>query len=89
MKIKKGFELRDVCGEKVVIAQGIEHLDFSKMISLNETAAYLWENICEHEFDARSLVQLLTKEYEVSEEQAATDVEALLKEWENLGLIEA
>lgn len=89
MKIKKGFELRDVCGEKVVIAQGIEHLDFSKMISLNETAAYLWENICENEFDARSLVQLLTKEYEVNEEQAATDVEALLKEWENLGLIEA
>ena len=39
MKIKKGFELRNVCGEHVVIATGIENVDFSKMITLNESAA--------------------------------------------------
>ena len=39
MKIKKGFELRDICGEKVIIASGIENIDFNKMISLNESAA--------------------------------------------------
>ena len=39
MRIKKGFELRDVCGEKVVIASGIENVDFSQMIALNESAA--------------------------------------------------
>ena len=45
MRIKKGLELRDVCGEKVIIPQGIENLDFSKMINLNESAAFLWEKV--------------------------------------------
>ena len=39
MNIKKGFELRDVCGEKVIIASGLENLDFTKLISVNETGA--------------------------------------------------
>ena len=59
MKIKKGFELRNVCGEHVVIATGIENVDFSKMISLNESAAYLWKAVEEKEFDARLLADLL------------------------------
>ena len=36
MKIKKGFELRDICGEKVIMATGIENVDFNQMIALNE-----------------------------------------------------
>ena len=43
MKLKKGFALHDVCGEKVLIAEGIENVNFSKMINLNPTAAFLWE----------------------------------------------
>ena len=55
MKIKTGFELRDVCGEKVIIATGIENIDFSRMISLNESAAFLWENIQDKDFDTETL----------------------------------
>ena len=65
MKIKTGFELRDVCGEKVIIATGIENIDFSRMISLNESAAFLWENIQDKEFDAETLAELLLQEYEI------------------------
>ena len=43
MRIKTGFELRDVCGEKIVMAYGMENIDFSRIICLNDTAAYLWE----------------------------------------------
>ena len=42
MRIKKGFELRDVCGEHIIVAYGIENIDFNKVISLNESATYLW-----------------------------------------------
>ena len=59
MKIKKGFELRDICGEKVIIASGIENIDFNKMISLNESAAYLWQQVSDKTFDADLLAQLL------------------------------
>lgn len=88
MKIKNGFELRDVCGEKVVIAQGLENLDFSKLITLNESAAYLWESIVGKTFAETDLVSLLCAEYDVTAEQAATDVQALVAEWKKQGLVE-
>lgn len=88
MKIKNGFELRDVCGEKVVIAQGLENLDFSKLITLNESAAYLWESIAGKTFTETGLVSLLCAEYDVTAEQAATDVQALVAEWKKQGLVE-
>ena len=45
MKTKKGFRLRIICGENVVVAEGIENIDFSKIISMNESAAYLWQKV--------------------------------------------
>lgn len=88
MKIKNGFELRDVCGEKVVIAQGLENLDFSKLITLNESAAYLWESIAGKTFTETDLVSLLCAEYDVTAEQVATDVQALVAEWKKQGIVE-
>lgn len=88
MKIKKGFELRDVCGEKVIIAQGLENLDFSKLITLNESAAFLWKSVSGKVFSEADLVSLLCGEYEVTAEQAASDVRALVAEWRNQGLVE-
>ena len=35
MKIKNGFELRNVCGENVIIAHGVENIDFTKVITTN------------------------------------------------------
>ena len=88
MKIKNGFELRDVCGEKVIIAQGLENLDFSKLINLNESAAYLWEALTGKDFTAKDMADLLCAEYEVSADQALADCEKLLAEWKAQGLVE-
>ncbi|MGM9693730.1 MAG: PqqD family protein [Alloprevotella sp.] len=88
MKIKTGFELRDVCGEKVIIATGIENIDFSRMISLNESAAFLWENIQDKEFDAETLAELLLQEYEVDKDAALADSQQLVEEWKECGIIE-
>ncbi len=88
MKIKKGFELRDVCGEKVVIATGIENVDFSKMISLNESAAYLWQAVEGKEFDARLLADLLLQEYEVDDATALADAEKTIESWRECGIAE-
>ncbi|MEE1414337.1 MAG: PqqD family protein [Prevotellamassilia sp.] len=88
MKIKQGFELRDICGEKVILATGIENVDFNQMISLNETAAYLWQNIGENEFDAQRLADLLCDAYEVSPKTALADAQSVIKQWTNCGIIE-
>ena len=41
--------MQNVCGEHIIIPAGIENVDFSKIISLNPTAAYLWENVAKME----------------------------------------
>ena len=39
-----------MCGENIVAAEGLEHINFNKLISLNESAAYLWSELCGKEF---------------------------------------
>lgn len=78
---KNNFELRTVCNESVLIAQGVENLDFGKIISLNETAAYLWERLAEEPFDAEKMAELLTQEYEVDKSRALEDSQTLLAQW--------
>ena len=88
MKTKKGFNLRQVCGENVIVAEVVENIDFSSIISMNESSAYLWNNIQGKEFDKNDLVELLTQEYDVDADTAAKDVEALVAQWLKAGIIE-
>ena len=89
MKLKNGFVLREVCGEKVIVGEGIETINFGKMISLNDTAAMLWKKAAElGEFTDGQLADALTGEYEVSREQALKDVEKLTANWKEVGLVE-
>lgn len=88
MKTKKGFRLRTICGENVIVAEGIENIDFSKIISMNESAAYLWEKVVGKEFTEDELVKYLTDEYEVDETTARKDVATMTQQWLNAGMIE-
>ncbi|MBR1574438.1 MAG: PqqD family protein [Bacteroidales bacterium] len=89
MKIKNGFVLRKICGQSVISGEGLSQVNFSKLISLNDTAAYLWESVEGKEFDAQTLKDLLLERYEVSEEVALRDAEALLAKWTEMELLEA
>ena len=89
MKTKKGFNLRTVCGENIIVAEGIDNIDFSRIISMNESSAYLWQKVEGKEFDEDELTHLLTEEYEVSEEQARADVKQLMQKWLEAGIVEA
>lgn len=88
MKTKKGFKLRTVCGEHIIVAEGIENIDFSRIISLNESAAYLWNNVMGQEFTVDTLTNLLLEEYEVDEATARGDAETLVQKWQEAGIIE-
>lgn len=89
MRVKKGIELQNVCNEYLLIPAGIENVDFSKIISLNPTAAYLWENVSKMEsFDTDTLVKLLLKEYEVEEPIAREDSRLIIERWLETGIIE-
>lgn len=88
MRAKTGFRLHDVCGQQIIVSEGEENIDFSNIIKMNESAAYLWEHIQDKEFTIEDLVKLLTDEYEVSDEVAKHDAEILVKQWADAGIIE-
>jgi hypothetical protein len=89
MKIKNGLELQNVCGEHIIIPAGEENMDFSQIISLNPTAAYLWENVAKRDnFTVEDMVQLLLDEYEVEESIAIEDCKLIAERWAEMGLLE-
>ena len=47
MKVKEGFVLRTICGQNVVSGEGTANVNFSKLVSLNESAAYLFKAVAD------------------------------------------
>lgn len=88
MQIKKGFRLRTVGREHIVTGEGLEQVDFNKLISLNDSAAYLWKEVEGKQFDEKVLASLLIEKYEIPEEQAREDADDVIKSWLDVGIIE-
>ena len=89
MRLKQGFVLREVCGERVIMAEGIDTIDFSTLVCLNETAAVVWEKATAlGEFTSEQLADGLCEEYDVEKERALADVENLLTTWKKSGLVQ-
>ena len=88
MKIKDGFVLREMCGEHIVAGEGIEHINFNKLISLNSTAAFLWNEVIGKDFTAETMAELLIDRYGIDKELALKDSENLINAWVEAGIAE-
>lgn len=88
MKIREGFVLREICGEKVVSPEGFRSVNFSKLITLNATAAWLWENLEGKDFTPESMADMLVSQYDVDKERALADSKALCDKWLEIGIVE-
>lgn len=86
MRIKEGFVLRDIAGEKIVSGEGLEQINFNKMLALNATAAYLWESVQNKDFDNQMLAELLAEKYDVEYHTALQDAAALSQQWIEAGV---
>ncbi|MCQ2144448.1 MAG: PqqD family protein [Bacteroidales bacterium] len=87
MELKSGFTLRDFLGEKIVLAEGIENINFNKMLSLNDSAAYLWEKFYGTKFELADVAAALVEKYGISQELADKDAAALVGSWKDAGVM--
>ena len=74
--------------EYVLVAEGHEAVDFSRMVSMNASAAFLWEQVEGKEFDVDTLASLLMEEFDITRETAEQDATKLLQNWKDANLIE-
>jgi len=88
MRIIDGFRLRDVMGQATVIGEGTDQVNFNKLITLNESAAYLWRSVEGKDFDVAVLAELLCGKYGIDADLASKDAEAILAQWVEIGLAE-
>ena len=87
MKIKEGYVLRQVADNWVVLPVGKASVDFSGMLSLNESGTILW-NALEKGCSLDELADALLEEYEVTREQALADAEEFIAVLAKVGCIE-
>ena len=77
--IKKDFLIHTIANEKILIGNG-EEINFSRMLVLNETAAFVITELQKHEqsVSAEELAQSLHASFEVEYDEALVDVQELL-----------
>lgn len=73
MKIKKGFTLRSVMGQNIVLAEGNNSDSFGKIITLNSSATMLWNELKGKQFDVATVADLLVDAYGIDPVQARDD----------------
>ena len=89
MKIKEGFVLREVCGQNVIMGEGLGVINFGRLLALNDSAAFLWKEAqAQGDFTVDSLAARLCEEYDITPEEARQDVGDILAEWTREGVIE-
>ncbi|MGN1032668.1 MAG: PqqD family protein [Intestinibacter sp.] len=87
MKINKNFMLRKIAGENLIVATGEASQIFNGMITLNDVATYIWENVDECG-TVDMLVEKILTEFDIDEETARRDVIGFTSELIKIGMIE-
>lgn len=87
MRPIKNLHLRKVGKMYMIVDAHSKKVNMSKVYTLNETAAGLWQRISERECTVEELAKWLCEAYEVDKDTACKDVERQLEEWKNEGLI--
>ena len=87
MKIKSGFVLKDVAGSNLIVPIGENLVDFSQMITLNETGAFLFEKLL-NGANINTLANAMTEEYDIDLDTAMADVSKFTELLKNEGILE-
>ena len=73
MQIKKGLEIREIAGEKVLIMQGNVGASMTRVISFNATAEWLWNTLSGQTFSPDDVARLLIERYQIDAATAEAD----------------
>lgn len=87
MKIKGGYLLREVAGNHVVVPTGKAVLDFSGVITLNETGAFLWK-LLDDDKTQQELLSYMLDEYETDKETLKKDICQFIDKLKGADLLE-
>lgn len=88
MKIAKQYKVREMAGEHIIVMPGRYGVDMTRVVALNATSLYLWEELAEREFTTEEVATLLTNRYEIDSETARKDAEKWIEQLTACGILE-
>ena len=86
MRIKKGFVLREVAGQNMVIATGEASKDFHGMIKLNSTGRDIWQGLQEGLSEVE-IAKGLEEKYHIDEQKALMDTKEFVNKMLEMGFV--
>ena len=89
MKVKAGYILRKLGPHYIIVGEGVEQMGSSKMLQINSSAAFVWENIATLDsFTVDDVVKLLCSHYGIDVATAKVDAAELIDVFCSKGLID-
>lgn len=87
MKIKKGFVLEKVGDSYLACATGKLAREFSGLVKLNETGAFIWNIFAGGDVSVEEAAEKVISEFDISKETAVTDITAFVENLKKNGII--
>ncbi|MBR5819930.1 MAG: PqqD family protein [Alistipes sp.] len=87
MKIAEQYKVREMAGEHIIVMPGRYGADMTRVVALNPTSLYLWEQLSGRDFELDEVVNLLVKRYDVAPEIARADAQKWIEQLENCGIL--
>ena len=87
-KIAEKYKVREMAGEHIIVMPGTYGADMTRVISLNATSLYLWQELQGREFEVADVVALLVEHYDVDAATAERDAAAWMEQLRSCGVVE-
>ena len=88
MKIKPIFFFFLIAGENLVVNQGNLFADMTKVISLNGSAVFLWNELADKDFTLDDAADVLVAQYGIEKNVALNDAERWIEKMRECEIIE-
>lgn len=75
MKINPIYKVRKVAGENIILLQGKNSGDMTRVVAFNDSALLMWDNLQGKDFTIDDVVKVLLDNYDVEESVARADAE--------------
>lgn len=86
LRADRGYEMRRVCDENVLLRIDSDNYVLTEVFCLNDTAAYIWHRACMCDFTESDIVRWLTDRYDVTERDAEASAHMMAQKMVHFGL---
>ena len=88
MKIKAGFVLEKVGSSYLAVATGEAAKSFQGLVRMNETGAFMWNQVKDSDKTLEELLDALSKEYDAPKEVLLSDAKSFENQLREAGILE-